>query len=490
MPDSLDTGLLGQHRHDRARQRDPPALRAGLRRPGRVPGARDPHDPGRQQRRRTSGRSAASTSRSTRRRCSARRLTNRAASRRPARPRTAAGNRLRQHRQGLGPRRRLAPRSGRRRLRGAAAGRRRSSPTPRSRLRPARPGPDQLLRHQPAGRGARATPGYVNADNAGFAFSFSLPNASAIPPGVIGDLHADRQHDLDGGRQQAGRLHERRRTHTLAIRAGDIEEDETQFGAMSVDILCDQIERRPAGLRLHRHADGATSSSTATFEVFGWAYDFQGVSAVEVDVDGQVVGNAGYGLSRPDVPPNDPRVPSSQRRVLVHARHDASCPIPQHDLVIYVIDSRGNRTEIGRRKCVVDNKPELDRARRGGHPRETIAPPQGGAFFSVAPPLARSRCCATAAGSRIANLLPPFGRETIRDASGLVASEAGRAISGARTSPRGVSSVAIKAGRPASVTGRSRPRRGQEAAQVWGVGVFGAESGQGGAGGGGGGAEG
>src|SRR5207344_848411 len=32
--------------------------------------------------------------------------------------------------------------------------------------------------------------------------------------------------------------------------------------------------------------------------------------------------------------------------------------------------------------------------------------------------LRASRCCAIAPGSRIANLLPPFGRETIRDASG------------------------------------------------------------------------
>jgi hypothetical protein len=27
----------------------------------------------------------------------------------------------------------------------------------------------------------------------------------------------------------------------------------------------------------------------------------------------------------------------------------------EHDIVVYVIDRLGNRTEIGRRKCVVDN---------------------------------------------------------------------------------------------------------------------------------------
>jgi len=79
------------------------------------------------------------------------------------------------------------------------------------------------------------------------------------------------------------------------------------------------------------------------------------VSSVEMDVDGQVVGNANYGLYRPDVPANDPRVffPNvGFSYVLDTTRLSNSA----HDLVIYVRDSAGHRTEIGRRKCVVDNK--------------------------------------------------------------------------------------------------------------------------------------
>ena len=90
------------------------------------------------------------------------------------------------------------------------------------------------------------------------------------------------------------------------------------------------------------------------FEVFGWASDFQLVQTVEVDIDGHVVGNAFYGLNRPDVRAVDPRVFSNNVgfSFLLDTTHLSDSP---HDLVIYVIDRFGNRTEIGRRKFVVNN---------------------------------------------------------------------------------------------------------------------------------------
>ena len=75
---------------------------------------------------------------------------------------------------------------------------------------------------------------------------------------------------------------------------------------------------------------------------------------VEVDVDGQVVGDATYGLFRPDVPKIDPRVPtdfSGFSFVLDTTKLSNSA----HDIVVYVTDRNGNRTEIGRRKVVVNN---------------------------------------------------------------------------------------------------------------------------------------
>jgi Bacterial Ig domain len=195
---------------------------------------------------------------------------------------------------------------------------------------------------------ARSYPGYVNADNAGFNFAFALLRLSADPSGEIAIY-------IPSGIEQQSKLvgFTTPGKHTLAIRAGDEEETVTQFGAMSVDILCDQLDGdQPA----FGYIDTPSNYQfiNGVFEVFGWAYDFQGVSSVEVDIDGQVVGNANYGLSRPDVPANDPRVLTSSVG-LSYFLDTTRLSNSEHDIVVYVIDRLGNRTEIGRRKCVVDN---------------------------------------------------------------------------------------------------------------------------------------
>ena len=198
---------------------------------------------------------------------------------------------------------------------------------------------------------ARSYPGYVNADNAGFAFAFELLRLSADPSGTIAiyiptGTGTNGQNTALVGFTNPGK-------HTLAIRAGDVEETVTQFGAMSVDILCDQVDGdQPAFGYIDTPSD--YQFINGTFEVFGWATDLQGVRTVEFDVDGQVVGNANYGLYRPDVPANDPRVLFPYvgfSYILDTTRLSNSA----HDLVIYVIDNQGNRSEIGRRRCVVDN---------------------------------------------------------------------------------------------------------------------------------------
>jgi hypothetical protein len=198
---------------------------------------------------------------------------------------------------------------------------------------------------------ARAYSGYVNADNAGFSFAVGLirnGTASAI------DVESLRQDPSDPTKlvflpvtsTVAG-------THKLSVRAGDETETVTQFGVMSVDVLCDEnTGNSPA----FGYIDTPTQYQfiNGFFEVFGWADDFQGVQRVEVDVDGQVVGNASYGLNRPDVPSHDPRVNSSSvgfSFILDTTKLSDS----EHDLVIYVVDGASVRSEIGRRKFVVDN---------------------------------------------------------------------------------------------------------------------------------------
>ncbi len=195
---------------------------------------------------------------------------------------------------------------------------------------------------------ARNYTGYVNADNAGFLFSFALVRDADVGSGqILILLPTSRFGEFNiVGFTSPGK-------HTIAIRVGDEEETVAQIAAMSVDILCDQqFGDQPA----FGYIDTPTDYQfiNGVFEVFGWASDFQLVDHVEVDVDGHVVGNAFYGLSRPDVRAIDPRVFSNNVgfSFLLDTTRLSDSP---HDLVVYVIDRFGNRTEIGRRKFVVNN---------------------------------------------------------------------------------------------------------------------------------------
>jgi hypothetical protein len=198
---------------------------------------------------------------------------------------------------------------------------------------------------------ARNYSGYVNADNAGFLFSFGLITSSVDASGLIAITRPTNDPTLFDivGFTRPGK-------HTLAVRVGDEEETVTQLGAMSVEVFCD-----PSGADFPAFGYIDTPSDyqfiNGIFNVFGWAFDFNGVQRVEVDVDGQVVGIATFGLARPDVPRNDPRAPSNNLGfsfLLDTTRLSDS----EHDLVVYVVDSQfgtPGRTEIGRRKFVVNN---------------------------------------------------------------------------------------------------------------------------------------
>jgi hypothetical protein len=198
---------------------------------------------------------------------------------------------------------------------------------------------------------ARNYSGYVNADNAGFLFSFGLIRSSTDPSGLIAITVPTADPTIFNivGFTLPGK-------HTLAVRVGDEEETVTQLGAMSLDVFCDNTGAQfPAFGFIDTPSD--YQFINGIFDVFGWAFDFNGVQRIEVDIDGQVVGNATYGLSRPDVPTTDPRVPSVSvgfSYLLDTTRLSDS----EHDLVIYVVDQQfgvPSRTEIGRRKFVVNN---------------------------------------------------------------------------------------------------------------------------------------
>jgi len=198
---------------------------------------------------------------------------------------------------------------------------------------------------------ARNYSGYVNADNAGFLFNFglvtSVEDTTGACPGMIAIV-------LPNGDIRGCTLPGK---HTLAVRVGDEEETVTQLGAMSVEVLCDSSASRDFPAFGYIDTPSDYQFINGLFTVFGWAYDFNGVQRIEVDVDGHVVGTATYGLARPDVPRNDPRAPSNTLGFAFNL-DTTKLSDSEHDLVIYVVDNlvgTPGRTEIGRRKFVVNN---------------------------------------------------------------------------------------------------------------------------------------
>ena len=195
----------------------------------------------------------------------------------------------------------------------------------------------------------RVFPGYLNGDNSGFNFAFGF--TTDAPSGLLTIRIPYPTFVPAVGYTRPGK-------HTLSIRAGSDEGQALQIASISINILCDgTVSNNPA----FGYIDTPKLDEfiTSVYQFSGWAYDFQGVLRVEIALDGPVVarsddGTATYGVSRPDVPAADPRVPT--------ANVGWTCLLDTtkmgdglHEVAVYVVDLVLQRTEIGRLRFVVNN---------------------------------------------------------------------------------------------------------------------------------------
>ena len=218
---------------------------------------------------------------------------------------------------------------------------------------------------------ARAYPGYVNADNSGFNFLFTLEQNP--DNGLFDVIVPDRfGFPVVGGLVAPGK-------HTIAIRVGDEKETVTQIATISVDVLCDsgKFGDQPAFGYIDFPTPLQFVKGVTTFS--GWAFDYDngnaapwinGIIRLDMDIDGKVVGNIfPQYIARADVPANDTRVPATPFTFgpvayvgwafVLDTTHLTDA---QHDFVVYAVDTPNAatgrpafRTETGRRKFVVYN---------------------------------------------------------------------------------------------------------------------------------------
>lgn len=210
-------------------------------------------------------------------------------------------------------------------------------------------------------------PGFVNSDNAGFAFYFwAIDDGEGhifieIPTG-------------SGGCQNITIISPGK--HDITVRAGDTAETVAPIGIgnqgpLSVDFTtCVLGTNRPA----FGFVDNPSNDQfvCGDLDVIGWAFDSTGFSCdinntshIDIDVDGScaaspgvvpcaVASRAQWCLNRPDVPPSDARVTTSHVGFAFTLDTTKLADSP-HDLNVYATDTAGVRTLIGRRKFVVDN---------------------------------------------------------------------------------------------------------------------------------------
>ncbi len=219
---------------------------------------------------------------------------------------------------------------------------------------------------------AELFPGYVNADNAGFTFVYYFRQNPASGQFDILIPNSTPSISLTPSLTAVGILTSGK--HTMSVRVGDDHDTVIELGAMSFDVLCDLTNGDIPAIgyidlpQVYQFVQGITP-------VFGWAFDFNGihtnssgvVDGVLVDIDGQVVASATYGLLRKDVPANDPRV-STDRTGFLYNLDTTKLTDGEHEVVVYVVDSSGQvnppslfrRTEIGRKKFVVQNNVNIN----------------------------------------------------------------------------------------------------------------------------------
>jgi hypothetical protein len=87
-------------------------------------------------------------------------------------------------------------------------------------------------------------------------------------------------------------------------------------------------------------------------EIGGWALDDRGISRVELIVDGSLVGNAFYGIARPDVAAVFPGYPNAALSGFVSLMNTSGLSAGTHLLVIRIYDVQGLSTDLPARRVV------------------------------------------------------------------------------------------------------------------------------------------
>ncbi|HEY0783066.1 MAG TPA: Ig-like domain-containing protein [Thermoanaerobaculia bacterium] len=141
--------------------------------------------------------------------------------------------------------------------------------------------------------------------------------------------------------------------HLLSIRAGDAF-TVTKIAEMPVVFLCDdQLQNQGSIGAINIPRNGLLYSGT--IQTSGWALDFDGVQLVDIFIDGVETGVATYGLANPYISGLYPSFPDSAAPGWTFALDTTTLSNGTHFIQVFVRDTQGVDTLIGKRSFVVAN---------------------------------------------------------------------------------------------------------------------------------------
>lgn len=142
--------------------------------------------------------------------------------------------------------------------------------------------------------------------------------------------------------------------HTFTIRAGDISGQFADIDEIPVLFRCDdRFDNESSFGAIDLPLEGLFFGGAVTLT--GHAIDWEGVQRVEVYVDGQLLGNADYGILRPAIQSRFPSYPDADGAGWTFVLDTTRLANGFHELQVIVVDLEGASWLIGERKFNVVN---------------------------------------------------------------------------------------------------------------------------------------
>jgi hypothetical protein len=143
-------------------------------------------------------------------------------------------------------------------------------------------------------------------------------------------------------------------SHQLGIRVGDQFENVTDIGSIAVTFTCKDFTNEDLAIG---HIDFPETGLTygGLIQVSGWAIDFEGVAAVVIYIDGNVVAFGNLGLPRPDIRDEYPSYPAVPFPGWFSYIDTTKLSNGVHQLSAQVVDNDNVYSFIGKLPITVEN---------------------------------------------------------------------------------------------------------------------------------------